>query len=1045
MRNDDLNRLAGWTKNQTIWAPHFPCIYLLAATFCFAFHLEPSAMAAPQSSKSKISYNRDVRPILSENCFACHGLDAENRQADLRLDLAETAHGKTGDAAAIVPGRPADSPLWQRVATDDPDEIMPPADSHRKLTAAQKETLRLWIEQGALYQKHWAFERPAKPVGDGIDFFVEGSLADEDTAFSPEADRPTLIRRVSFALTGLPPTIAEVDAFLHDDSDTAYEAMVDRYLASPRYGEEMARHWLDVARYGDTHGMHLDNERQMWAYRDWVVDAFNRNLGYDQFTIDQLAGDLVPNPTQNQLIATGFNRCNVTTGEGGSIKQEFIFRYAVDRASTTAQAWLGLTAGCAVCHDHKYDPISQKEFYSLYAFFNSNADPAMDGNALLTQPVIKVMPEDYEGKMKRFAERETTLREAIEKRAATIAYTDPAERQPRPPIEQTESVWFDDAFPVGAQVNAPGPVLVDQPVHSGRKSLKVVGPGLAQTFYDKGAPPLTGPDQGRFFLNVFLDPQDPPEEIMVQFLTQTWNHRAIWGADLIDWGKPNSIERFSAGQLPATGKWVKLEFDAADVGLGADTPVKGFAFTVHGGTAYFDQLGVVGQTDPVKEPRLSLTAWLQSRAGQETPGAPAELNAWLKAGPKAERTPEELTRLRNYYVSHICQSTSESFDQLKSELAAVSKERTTYDQSVPSTFVFRDLPQPRDSFVMIRGEYDAPGDPVTPGTPAVLPPLQPTGQRANRLDLAEWLVAPENPLTSRVAVNRFWQQIFGVGLVETSHDFGTQGSLPTHPELLDWLAVWFQQNDWDVKQLMRLMVTSQTFRQQSSAATERWNADPNNQQLARGPRFRLDAEQLRDQTLFVSGLMVDDMGGKGVNPYQPPNIWEPLGFGNSNTRYYKQGNGKALYRRTLYTFLKRTAPHPMLENFDAPPREQSCIRRDRTNTPLQALQLLNDVQHFEAARAFAQRIMQAAESSEDRIDFAYRTLLARHPAQEETEILIDFLDRQRQKYESAPEAASQAIHFGDSKPPADIPPVELAAWTLLANLMLNLDEVIVRN
>ena len=568
-------------------------VSLIAVLLVVAPHMNRTAVAAPQTVETEISFNRDIRPILSENCFACHGIDAEKREADLRLDLPEAALGKADGNAAIVPGKPDESLLWHRVMATDSDEIMPPADSHKTLTDGQKETLRQWIQQGAPYQKHWAFERPVKPAGDGIDYFVAKALKDRGEHFSPEADRPTLIRRVSMTLTGLPPTIGEVDTFLNDQSDQAYEAMVDRYLASPRFGEEMARYWLDVARYGDTHGMHLDNERQTWAYRDWVVSAFNRNHPYDQFTIDQLAGDLLPEPTQDQLVATGFNRCNVTTGEGGSIKKEFIFRYAVDRASTTAQAWLGLTAGCAVCHDHKYDPISQKEFYSLYAFFNSNADPAMDGNAILTQPVIKVKPADYDTKIKEFVDREAALQKAIQEKAATINYSDPAELNPRPAVQETETVWFEDAFPAGAKVNAPGAVLVDEPVGSGSKSLKVVGAGLAQTFYDKGAQPLTSPDQGKFFLNVFLDPKDPPEEIMIQFLTKNWNHRAIWGADLIDWGKQNSSERFSAGGLPTPGEWVKLEFDVSSVGLKAATKVNGFAFTVHGGTAYFDKMGVV--------------------------------------------------------------------------------------------------------------------------------------------------------------------------------------------------------------------------------------------------------------------------------------------------------------------------------------------------------------------------------------------------------------------------------------------------------------------
>ena len=999
----------------------------------------------PQEMKTEISFNRDIRPILSENCFPCHGFDAENREADLRLDLPEKAYSGSPGEAAIVPGKPGDSLIWQRIMSGSSDEIMPPADSHKKLTETQKETLRKWIQQGANYQKHWAFELPIKPHGDGIDHFVKKKLSANGLTLSPEADRPTLIRRVSMTLTGLPPTIPEIDQFLTDPSHDAYDAMVDRYLASPRFGEEMARHWLDVARYGDTHGMHLDNERQTWAYRDWVVSAFNRNLPYDQFTIDQLAGDLVVQPSQAQMVATGFNRCNVTTGEGGSIQREVLFRYAVDRASTTAQAWLGLTVGCAVCHDHKYDPISQKDFYSLYAFFNSNADPAMDGNALLTQPVIKVKPPEYDTKIKGFVDREAAIVKAIGELAEDLDYSDPADLNPRPPVQEFENVWFEDAFPTGAQVNAPGPFFVNQPVKSGMKSLKVTGEGLIQTFYDKGAAPLSIPKEGTFFLHVFLDPNNPPEEIMIQFLTDTWNHRAIWGADLIDWGKRDSTERFSAGELPAIGKWVKLEFAASAVGLSPGHPINGFAFTVYGGSAYFDNMGIVGRSDPVNDPLRSLTAWRAAQTGKDTPAVGDEVNKWLKEGPQKDRTANELQQIRNHYLSQVCSTTADAFASLKADLATVKADRNRYEKTVPSTFVFRDLPKARDSFVMIRGEYDAPGEPVLPATPSVLPPLKQTGERANRLDLARWIVSPENPLTSRVAVNRYWQQVFGVGLVKTSHDFGTQGTLPTHPQLLDWLAIWFQENDWDIKKLMRLMVTSQVFRQQSIAPPARWIADPENQQLARGSRFRLDAEQLRDQTLFVSGLMVHEMGGKGVNPYQPPNIWEPLAFGGSNTRYYKRGDGDDLYRRTIYTFFKRTAPHPMLENFDAPAREQSCIRRDRTNTPLQALQLLNDVQYFEAARAFAEKIMKTASTSSDRVEFAYRSVLSRTPQPAETQMVIDFFDQQLNKYKASPLEANKAIAFGESKPPTDVDAAELAAWTLVANLILNLDEAIVRN
>ena len=997
-------------------------------------HLLPTylvVVTVAAGADTPLEFNRDIRPILSENCFACHGFDEEDRKAELRIDVPESAYAATVDGGTpIVPGKPDQSLVWQRIATNDPDEIMPPPKSHKKLDAEQKAILRRWIEEGAQYQDHWAFEPPVKIDGDRVDHFVRAALPATGLEPSPEADRPTLIRRVSLSLTGLPPSVEEVDAFLADGKPGAYERMVDRYLASKHFGEEMARHWLDVARYGDTHGMHLDNERQTWAYRDWVIAAFNRNLPYDQFTIEQLAGDLLPEPSQSQMVATGFNRCNVTTGEGGSIAKEWIHRYAVDRASTTAQAWLGLTAECAVCHDHKYDPITMKDFYSLYAFFNSAADPAMDGNKLLTQPTIKVKPANYDEKTAALAARETSVRQEMDALAADLRYEDPARRNPRPPVVETETVWFEDAFPAGAQVRTSETPLkfVEMPVASGKKSVAVKGPGMAQVFYDAGAADLLVPAGGRFFLHVHIDPSDPVEEVMIQFNTGGWNHRAIWGQDLIAWGKAGTGERFPAGGLPVTGEWARLEFDAASVGLAAGAKVKGFAFTVHGGTAYFDRMGVVGRTDPSADPARSFTAWREALPKKEREALPVD----------------EAAQLRRYLTTAHAES-REAFAPLTAKLEAIRKEREALDKATPGTFVFRDLPKPRESFVMIRGQYDSPGEKVVPDTPTVLPPLRKAGERGNRLDLARWIVSRENPLTARVAVNRFWQQMFGRGLVESSHDFGTQGTLPSHPELLDWLAIDFMDHGWDVKRLVRLMVTSETFRQRSAAPAESWRADPDNQWLSRGPRFRLDAEQVRDQALFVGGLIKLEMGGRGVNPYQPPNIWEPVAFGGSNTRFYKRGDGDDLYRRTIYTFIKRTAPHPLMDNFDMPNREQSCIRRDRTNTPLQALQLMNDVQHFEAARAFAARIIDATPNEDERIHFAYRCALARRASPEEIAVVGDFLADQTGRYESAPEEAKRAIAFGDSEPPADADPVELAAWTLVANLILNLDEVIMRN
>ena len=1004
-------------------------------------------------AEAPINFNRDIRPILSDKCFACHGFDEETREAKLRLDTPEGAfRKKKRGKSAIVPGKPEESGSWLRITSDDEEEVMPPPDSHKSLNDEEKVLIKRWIEEGAIYQKHWAFEAPVKaevPAGSGseIDRFVEAALKKDGWEFSPEADRETLIRRVSFALSGLPPTIQEVDDFLADKAEGAYERMVDRYLASPRHGEEMARYWLDAARYGDTHGMHLDNERQMWAYRDWVIEAFNRNLPYDQFTIDQLAGDLLPEVRQDQIVATGFNRCNVTTGEGGSIAEEFVFRYAVDRASTTAQVWLGLTAQCAVCHDHKYDPVTQKDFYSLYAFFHSNADPAMDGNKLLTAPVLKVKPKGYDERMVEFDRMANSIRMEMKELLQREIYSDPAGSPEPEVISVTEEVWFEDGFPEGAKSGVSGHplTLVNDPVFSGGKSLKRGGKEMAQDYYQTGAAALTVPPQAKFFVHVYLDPKDAPEEVMIQFHTTGWSHRGIWGADIIEFGQKGTPERFVAGPLPEAGKWVRLEVSGEQMGLKAGMEVVGFAFTVHGGTAHFDKFGVLGREDLASDPKASFIAWRKLQKGKPAPGIPVPLNQWLKEGPEKERKPEELARLTDYYLENVCLTLGKEIISQREALAKIEQERKTYNGSFPSTFVFRDLPKPRQSYVMKRGEYDQPGEKVEPMTPAVLPPLKKAGERANRLDLARWLVSPENPLTARVAVNRFWQQIFGMGLVKTSHDFGTQGDLPSHPELLDFLALRFQEQKWDVKGLIKGFVMTQTFRQESAAASPRWDADPENRRLARGPRFRLDAEQLRDQALFVSGLMDLKMGGRGAMPYQPPNIWEPVAFGGSNTRSYKQGKGDDLYRRSVYTFFKRTAPHPMFANFDAPAREQFCLKRERSNTPLQALQLMNDVQHFEAARGLAQRAMKERTALKERIDFVFLSVLARFPGEEELKIVKGLFDSHLAKYRAAPEEAKKAIQFGESKPAVDLDPAELAAWSLVANLVLNMDEAIVRN
>ena len=845
----------------------------------------------------------------------------------------------------------------------------------------------------------------SNPSGNPIDAFILARLQKEGLKLSPEADRQTLLRRVTFDLTGLPPTIAEVDAFLADTAPNAYEKVVDRLLASPRYGEQMAHHWLDQARYGDTHGLHLDNERSMWPYRDWVINAYNRDLPFDEFTIEQIAGDLLPNPTQDQLVATGFDRCNVTTSEGGSIDAEYVFRYAVDRATTTMNTWLGLTGQCAVCHDHKFDPISQKEFYQIYAFFHSAADPPMDGNKLLTPPVLKLATAAEQKTLTEFETKISAARKRLNAELAKVEYTDPGTLQPPPPLEESETVWVDDDFPAGAKPEsnhkgqtAQWVTAAEGPVFSGQRSLKHTDRGLVQDYYSGGAAPLEVPPSGEFFAYVYLDPADTPKAIMLQFHKGGWLHRAVWGDyEAIQFGKPGTTEKVNMGALPDTGNWTRLEVDAAKIGLKPGDLITGLAYTTFGGTAYWDKAGVTGRKDPAADATLSQIAWEKRRQGQNSPDLPADINKILRTVAPKGRTAEDNKQLREYFLVNVYAPVRPVFDPINRELAAIEKERDAFDSHIPSTLIMRDMEKPRDSFLMIRGQYDKPGDQVYRNTPAALPPL-PNASAPTRLDLARWLVSPENPLTARVTVNRLWQQFFGYGLVKTSADFGSQGDPPSHPELLDWLAVAFESPKppsqdalhqpvnaqlslgWDVKALVRLIVTSATYQQSSAGSPEFWKRDPENRLLARGPRFRLDAEQIRDNALFVSGLLNEKMGGKGVRTYQPPNIWEPVAYSGSNTRTYVQDKGDALYRRSIYCFLKRTAPPPFMTTFDGPSREQFCTRRESSDTPIQALQLMNDVQHFEAARALAERILtQGGDAADARIAWAFRAVLGGRP------------------------------------------------------------------
>jgi hypothetical protein len=1028
-----------------------------SALFC------PGRALADGATNAPVLFNRDVRPILTDSCFPCHGFDAAKRKADLRLDTADGATALHKGKQAVKGGDLAASELWRRINEQDPKQKMPPPQSGKTLKPDQVNLLRRWIESGATYQKHWAFEPPVRPElpvvreerwpRNEIDRFILAKLESRQLAPTSEATKETLVRRVTLDLTGLPPTPAEIDAFLADQRPDAYERLVDRLLASPAYGEQMARHWLDVARYGDTHGLHLDNERSLWPYRDWVVGAFNHNLTFDQFTIWQLAGDLLPNPTREQRIASGFNRCNVSTSEGGAIDEEFQVRYAIDRVETTSTSWLGLTMGCAVCHDHKLDPIAQKEFYQVFSIFNNIAENAMDGNALLPPPSLPLPAPEQEKQLNAFDTQLNDLHGKLHELAAGLKYVDPATLTNVPKPTSKESVWIEDDFPPNAKVrvkegNEPNKWVTrtDGQVFSGERAIKRSGKGLHEVAFAKCSEPLRVGSDAKFFAYVYLDPQEPPKAIMLQYHTDEWRARANWGdEDAIPYGTKGTSEKVLMGALPELGKWVRLEVDAAKLGLTPGTKITGMAFTQFDGTAYWDKAGLISVDDPAENPEVSLLAWEKTmRAMGDNASAPKNIKELLKK--KADDLQDEdRQEIRSHYLETVFADPESKLAPVRSEIKETKEKREAVEKEVTSTMVSKELEKPRTTWVLIRGQYDKHGEEVGPGVPSILPPL-PSCEKTNRLTFARWLVDPKHPLTARVTVNRFWQQFFGTGIVKTSEDFGNKGEWPSHPELLDWLATEFMASGWDVKHMVRLMVTSATYRQDSKVTRELFNADPENRLLARGPRYRLDAEELRDYALDVSGLLNHKIGGHGVKPYQPSGIWEAVGYTTSNTAKYSQDHGDSLYRRSLYTFWKRTAPPPSMTTFDAPSREKCCARRERTDTPLQALLTMNDPEYFEAARHLGYRMLRECGATDtDRLRNGFRLVTARLPSEKESAILAETLQSERARYASDEDSAKKVISVGESPAPDDVAAPELAAYTMVANMLLNLDEAVTKN
>ncbi len=1175
---------------------------LSAVSVCVLF-LVACGCGVSFADDGRIEFNRDIRPILSDNCFACHGPDEKTRQAGLRLDIAEHARAKLASGStALVPGKLGESELARRIVAVDPDQQMPPADSGKRLTTRQIELLKRWIEQGAEYQPHWSFVAPRRPMipqvghhtagatGEGlrspvrledtggsklppvapeipsaerrdyrtwplnpIDNFVFDRLQREGLAPSPPAEKERLVRRVTLDLTGVPPTIGEVDEFLSDAAPDAYEKLVDRLLASPRYGERMTLDWLDAARYADTHGFNNDTTRYMWRWRDWTIDAFNSGMPFDQFVTEQLAGDLLPNPTLDQRIATGFNRNHVINSEGGIIPEEYRVEYVADRVHTTATILLGLSMGCARCHDHKFDPLTQREYYQFFAFFNQLNEQGEAGRVGNAEPTIKApTPEQIVRRAalsQQLASLDDALKQQITRATETMPEWEPKLREsassggaaPVPLLHWTlnettgselseqrdptrkgqvagKAEWttgkldgalkfdgnthveagdfasFDrtDKFSYGAWVNVADKEAAtvlsrmdDATAFRGYDLLLVGGKLTAHLVY-------RWPDEA---LHVVSKTEVPVGKWTHVFATYDGSSKAEGFKLYID-GKRSDVE-ITNNLLTAPPKTTKpLRIGRRTNGA----PFRGLidevrlydreltaeeVLAVSESDSQRDLLALAPDKRTAEQTQIIVKAFLSRPATDVSPDKSSERGGVSPLVPSKRADAQEPGGLRHPAQKSVIQKdlawdverARTDYQRLVKERADIDKQRADLEKAFPSAMVMLEMPSPRKTFVLKRGQYDAPTDEVQPDVPASLPPFPKDAPR-NRLGLAQWLLSPEHPLTSRVAVNRAWTTFFGTGLVETVEDFGSQGQWPSHLELIDWLAVEYGQGErgtrrqgeedsdrsdsnplvpsspaplapppaWDTKHLHRLIVTSATYRQSSRVTKELQERDPTNKLLARGPRFRLQAETIRDNALAVAGLLSDHFGGPSVSPYQPANLWDDVAVGaDYEGTVYKQDKGEGLYRRSMYTFWKRTCPPPGLNTFDAPEREVCTSRRSRTNTPLQALVLMNDPTYLEAARKLAERAMiEGGESPTTRLTFAFRLAVSRAPSPAEIAVLLKAHQQRLAKYQQDPAAAKALLSHGDSPRNESLNEPDLAAWTAVMSLILNLDEAITK-
>lgn len=1083
------------------------------------------SITAADPAATKIEFNRDIRPILSDKCFVCHGPDSAKRKADLRLDQRDSAIAERDDSRAIIPGDSDRSELVRRILTQDPDLRMPPSDSTLKLTVPEISLLKRWIDEGAEYQPHWALMLPkaslppvtkqSTGLRNPIDSFIRNRLDREGLTASADADKTTLIRRVSFDLTGLPPRPDDVDEFVADPAPDAFERLIDRLLASPRYGERMAINWLDAARFADTNGYQTDGPRFMWRWRDWVIDAFNQNQPFDEFTIDQLAGDLLeeqmtkgqngrPSTTANaRLIATGFNRNHRGNAEGGIIPEEFRIEYVVDRVETTSAVWLGLTVGCARCHDHKYDPISQREFYQLFAFFNQVPEPGKYIRNDNSMPYLPAPTADQQRKLTSL-EQERELAEtawqamtpAVQRGILELAA---GIRTNREDIDwnfkdglDSHLAFEDDIATLQAKPTSPQPAPakpIQQPLAwKGGTSKLVRGRiGQAADFDGKrwieSADAADFGDDESFAISCWVRPTGAGAMTILARMDHDNSSRGyelrrevdgrlqvLFSGRILD-----DLIRVETASLIPTNQWSHLfvSYDGSSAARGVAVRINGepeplkvitdllsnpirvklpLCVAAGGSGPQF-----VGQIDDLRFYRGRLTA----QAAMSL--AAGDTISEIAARPIDDRTSRpQFEKLRQYYLAEHAPA-----DQRRAwqQVLATRDHYSAYLATIPTTMVMQDQQQPRETRLLKRGEYDKPGERVEPGLPAALPfsttAAAKSGKPLDRLELARWLVSRENPLTARVTVNRYWQSLFGVGLVKTAEDFGTQGESPTHPELLDWLAVEFGgaplppsaelrspgRGDWNIKRLLRQILTSATYRQDSRGTETLISKDPDNRWLARGSRFRLPAEMIRDSILASSGLLVETFGGPSVKPYQPPGLWEELSAEAMPGPFavYVQDHGPNLYRRGIYTFRKRTVPPPSLAIFDASPREACRVSLPRTNTPLQALNLMNDVTYLEAARALATQAMkEGGASAPSRLTWAFRRVLARDPSNRELQVLVDGFERRRKAYEARPQDVKQLLHLGETPVDGSLSAHELAAYTATTSVMFNIDEFVAK-